>query len=605
MSTVPRKDHAVNPIHPSLYISPVPNYSLGMNFAEIESGVRRASDATEHIYVELGQLFPALLSFERDVGGNPVDTLTALIADLREGFASADADEAGSFASFQRRNEGLFRSLSERMAGLSGVNERVVQIRTDSEELEVISLNAMVISIKSGERGRAFSCITEHLKALSARLIRLTDDLKAGESRIVERNEGLRGSFGALTETQRGIEALGRDDETMRVRGVVEEAGSALLELAREAERVRDPIRSAMGSLQIQDIVRQSIDQVVLALDGLDESATGEESHARLDRLSFNVEILALVEKILSDVDAHLADSVRGFARDWAEVRDRLAAVEALRSRFVSRFLDPRSKSPDSLADILERMVSRFRDYVDRIASFQRGQRGLVRDSSVIVSEVKRLRDLFDTIKPVISRLQHVRITQQIEVAKNDAIAAVRGTVDHMSELILRADERVQSTRKELDAFISGIEELIADFASGSERDHADLERVRDGKLSFFNRMRECQEELSGAVLRLQVYPDSFQAMCRRVDALASELSGVEAAVASFRDEASRKRVVEEQERDRALADLGIESWAIHDERFRSMVEKFTITAHKEEAGRIAGFDVEGAAAAGEVTLFV
>ena len=32
-------------------------------------------------------------------------------------------------------------------------------------------------------------------------------------------------------------------------------------------------------------------------------------------------------------------------------------------------------------------------------------------------------------VKPIISRLQHVRITQQIEVAKNPAIAAVKDTV--------------------------------------------------------------------------------------------------------------------------------------------------------------------------------
>ena len=48
-----------------------------------------------------------------------------------------------------------------------------------------------------------------------------------------------------------------------------------------------------------------------------------------------------------------------------------------------------------------------FSDYIARLNLYQRGQRSLVRDSAGIIAGVKHLRSVFDTIKPIISRLQH------------------------------------------------------------------------------------------------------------------------------------------------------------------------------------------------------
>jgi hypothetical protein len=61
-------------------------------------------------------------------------------------------------------------------------------------------------------------------------------------------------------------------------------------------------------------------------------------------------------------------------------------------------------------------------------------------------------------------------------------------------------------------------------------------------------------------------------------------------------------------ERDRLIAERGLSGWDIKNDRLRSLVTKFTITAHKEAAGKIAGFDVEGTdisgIESGDVTLF-
>ena len=204
------------------------------------------------------------------------------------------------------------------------------------------------------------------------------------------------------------------------------------------------------------------------------------------------------------------------FSDNWKKVHEILDAVETNRIAFISTYLDSMNRSEKSLPVILEHMAVGFTQYMSNINQYQRGQRSMIRDSVKIVSEVKHLRNLFDTLRPIISRLQHVRITQQIEVAKNPAIAAVKDTVENMSVLIMQADVRVKETRTDLETFIKDIEDLTGDFSIGAEDEGTDseLERFKDEKSMFFNQMKGYKDNLVQTVAHLHVYPESFESIC-------------------------------------------------------------------------------------------
>ena len=55
--------------------------------------------------------------------------------------------------------------------------------------MELIALNAMVVSIKSGEKGRAFSCITENLQRLSTDMIKLSGKLTYEENILLAKEK--------------------------------------------------------------------------------------------------------------------------------------------------------------------------------------------------------------------------------------------------------------------------------------------------------------------------------------------------------------------------------------------------------------------------------
>ncbi len=580
-----------------------------MDIDQITAGIQDCNASTGEIFTRLATAFPALLAVVAETDdSSSLSALSGLLTRIKDGFSLDDRDESAFFREYDRRIGLLFAALSERMTSLEGIHERVAAIRADSEELELISLNAMVISIKSGEKGRAFSVITENLKRLSAQLITISNNLIREEQTLFARNDALKKSFTSVVDAK-GL-ASGEHDSAVSalIVPVLSRAESDLAEMDRTARLVNAPIRAAMAGIQLQDIVRQSNDQILLALtemSGVKDDATKEDT---LDRLSFDCEILEICAKIALDVEANLSSSIETFSANWDGVHRVLDDVERRRVDFLSRYLDRRSSAETALPSLLDRVIASFSGYIAHIALYQHGQKSMVKDSAAIVGEIKTLKNLFDTITPVIARLQHVRITQQIESAKNAAIAAVRDTVSHMSDLILRSDARVQETRKELESFIAGIGELNASFNEDSARDARELERIKREKQEFFQGMQGYQEELAATVARLRVYPDSFDRLCGDVDALLVDLKGARDTMRSASSQFARMIREYRAEEERLLADMGLKEWEIRNDRLRGLVKRFTITAHKEVAGEIGGFEVEGTGAeaveSGDVTLF-
>ncbi len=603
-----------------------------MDITRLQADIQQCSDSTGDVFSRLGTAFPTLLEVSQESEGNAsLSGLSFLLSRITEGFSAPSLGNEGFFAEYNERTARLFENLSERMTALNTIHERVDAIKTDSEELELISLNAMVISIKSGEKGRAFSCITENLKRLSAQLISISNDLIREEGRLFEKNDALKTSFASVLSARelKGSDGLANSPElkgsdgSKDSPGFVNSAGSSdwrgiltalssaesnLASLREQASLVAGPIRKAMAGIQLQDIVRQSNDQILLALGEISTLDSRADESDSLDRLSFDHEILELCRKIAEDVEANIASSIDTFSSNWEEVNRLLDEIERQRRDFLKRYLDRTSREGLSLSVHMEQATASFSDFMAHVSLYQQGQKTMVRDSASIVTEVKDLKKLFETIRPVISRLQHVRITQQIETAKNAAIATVKDTVAHMSDLIMRSEDRVESTRRELESFIAGIGALIDSFSADAARDSRELERIKREGRRFYQEMEGYQQELSSSLAGLRVYPDSFTQLCLEVNAHIGRLSEARKAMAlaasRFESLASETRA----ERDRLIAAKGLSGWDIKNDRLRSLVTKFTITAHKEAAGKIAGFDVEetdmSSIESGDVTLF-
>ena len=153
-----------------------------MNLGEIQDQIRQYSEKTEEIFMNLAERFPSLLNKEEN---SSMDLLLQMFDLLDTAIRNSIKLEEAFFGGYEQKYAPLFNSLNEKVTELATVNSNVRQIKENSEEMELIALNAMVISIKSGEKGRAFSSITESLKQLSTDMNIYTNKLREEEQHLL------------------------------------------------------------------------------------------------------------------------------------------------------------------------------------------------------------------------------------------------------------------------------------------------------------------------------------------------------------------------------------------------------------------------------------
>ena len=193
-----------------------------MNMQQVEriiENLKAISEQSGKEFLDLSTNFPVLVSeldfakknnFSQEV--NP--KLTRFVK-VEEGLKNAITKQNELLArnrqiinNFSKRNRELVASSSESMNILKNMNDIIVKIKDESNEMELISLNAMVVSIKSGQKGQAFSYITSNLKELSLKLISQADTLITNEQNI-------NNSIIRLKETIREVEEISKKTDSI------------------------------------------------------------------------------------------------------------------------------------------------------------------------------------------------------------------------------------------------------------------------------------------------------------------------------------------------------------------------------------------------------
>ncbi|HAE21943.1 MAG TPA: hypothetical protein DCG47_06415, partial [Spirochaetaceae bacterium] len=173
--------------------------------------IKTIERVTESIYLKLGKLFPAIKSGVDQSAQLAEDAIRAVLFAHRGG-ASAELAKRRSedfledatffFDKASQTESGFLNAIEASIENLSQLDDIIDRIRADSEEMEIVSLNAMTVALKSGAAGRAFSVITDELKRLSGRTIQHANDLSRSGSSLMEELAALQFALSELTEKQ-------------------------------------------------------------------------------------------------------------------------------------------------------------------------------------------------------------------------------------------------------------------------------------------------------------------------------------------------------------------------------------------------------------------
>ena len=587
-----------------------------MNTTSILKNLKSISDASGQDFLELSSNFPVLVgelnNIKREDGQMIDNTNIVRFEHIKEELNAILKKQEKKIeqnkeiaVNFRNRNIELVDSFSSRMEVLQAMNKLIQKIKDESSEMELISLNAMVVSIKSGKEGQAFSYITSHLKQLSLRLISQSDALIANEQSITENISMLQAAIEDVERiSDKTTHASTGDNSDMAQ--VLDGILASLNKMFESAAEVRQPIIKAMECIQMQDIIRQSLDDVILTVSKIQDSdklRNDTSLEDQLDQTCFDIQLTDISMRLLESINNKLLASIEVFKANRDKINFILSAVEDMRQKFIKSSLQDSSRS-NSLQACINKTSDEFSKFIASFKSYQTAQEQVLDKSNVIQNSVQRIQLCFSDFFPIINNLTYVAIAQRIEVARNANINSIKSTVEYMSDLIAQTDHNVQEAQDLLQDFIDNSTKQIRSFSVEAEADRKIFSAINKSKNDFINSLGKLKKNFIAMVENFKVYSDDFFTAYHAIE---ESIENLEVLSTRLRDEQTALMNIHDktvQAKAALMEKKGITEWTIHNDLFNNFIHQFTIVSDKQTAGNITGIDIEEGVEAGNITFF-
>ncbi|MBI9098981.1 MAG: hypothetical protein JEY91_10920 [Spirochaetaceae bacterium] len=574
---------------------------------------------TEHIYLNLGRDYPLLLN-ELDESvqksssstdrlshyGGSLETIESIITEGDK--IIGDFNEA--FTSMYSRDGELFDIISQGVTEMGALAEVIHNIKEGSIEMELISLNAMTVALKSGSAGKALSFITDELKKLSAQTIKLTDELtENGRHQLTLFEE-----FGKKIEIARNkqhelTENLDRNLKssfTTSSKGLKESA-EMMRSLSRSSVEVKEPLVRIMQEVQLQDIIRQSIDHIYISIEEFkrfDETWTTEK---RLDELSFRKMMPDLCFSVLEDVKNEINGSSMIFEKNSGSIKSILKSLEKKRTAFIDSALNSSVSDNFSIIALNEESNNKITALIKEVNNSVKMRMDISREGLSILKDITILQRQFESFEPIITRFHNIIVASRIEVAKQEALSDMRDTVTKMTNLTENIKGYINNALDTIKHFLKTTENIINNYS-------AIIKKEMPGLNSLLNRTSSNQEKLSlltdtliECLRDFRIFSGKFLSLFRETDDNRKQLSKLSAQINEIESILHLIRDNAESDIFELQGNNKLQNWTIQNERLNSIIEKFTIFTHKKTASDLAGKiveDLEEIVDSGEVTLF-
>jgi len=564
---------------------------LAKNVSSLIDRLHEAERQIESTYLSLGELFPRLVAETDASAQNARESLDFVLGAMGGGAGSRIEEflslSSRFFKELREQDKAFLVSVNTGIAHISELDKIIARVRLDSEEMEIVSLNALTAALKSGSAGRAFSVITDELKQLSSRTIATTVDISSQGQKLLESFRFLGGLLTELSTLQESFfeelrATLSGGFSALESR--VQRASEAFSELARESSGVKDPIVGIMQGVQVQDILRQSIDHVILSL----EEIAKDEDVSIKDELVFAAAVAELSISVLNDVIQRIDD---GVAIMSGHINDVVAVVENV---------DKRRKV---VADSYEDISMGSGDTVEKAESYLKLKHQALSAGRNLSNQVKQLNDSFKVLYSLLNKFQNIVVASRIEIARTRALSVVSNTVAGMIEITESLGRDVSQATEVTKTFIKTASADILSYDRTQESSDQRLSTSVRRMESELQRLETARSRVKETIISFRLYTPEFLELIHTSRTALVQLSDLRETLGRLRDEIDSLKQKASREAD-LIEGESLDVYTIRSERLRRMVDRFTIFTHKKTAGALGDFNVEEGVGSGEVTLF-
>ena len=574
---------------------------------EIFHKLQTVSTETGKEFLTLSNAFPVLIREidEKGSSATQLEDFERIIKELHSAIERQGVllEKNRNFLNdFKTKNNNLFKGISDKVNLLDAIQDIILGIKDESENMEVISLNAMVVSIRSGKEGQAFSYITSNLKTSSKRLIKQSDALIQYENTVqtlLKAPEAEIQQVNAINNQSDSHDKIENSD----IIKTANEISSTLHDLVDSSKIVKQPILKAMEGIQIQDIIRQSLDDILLAIEKIKEPDAGLSPEKQLEQYTTNIKLLQLSVRCLVGVKKNLDSCIEIFTTNRNEVNNILTSIDDSRNVFLN---GEQGKEPllKVLYTCICKTIDNFNVFTHLIQSYQQIQSNVLKAVKNIQDSVSEMSACFSAFNPIIGNLQYVAIAQRIEVARNEAISSIKDTVEHMAQLIAQTQSNVQTAQNQLQDFTDTCNSEIKKFLDASTKDDQNFHAVNRDKEEFSRDLEKTYKSLDQAAVNFSVYTPDFYTQYTSISKSIDNLHELSKLINDAQYELKQMLDLQEIEKASLLKKYQLVDSGIHNLDIIEFINHFTITADKQEAGNLAGITVSNGASSGEITFF-
>ncbi|MFW5801910.1 MAG: hypothetical protein ACOCVC_07735, partial [Spirochaeta sp.] len=466
--------------------------------------LRELTDHTESVYLSLARQYPILIQeMERsmDTSAGLIGNLAAHTIDSRtnsrtgDTTVSAAVTSAGKtiqtasddFQAMLTEDDNLFMAMEEGIRHLSTLESLINRIRIDSEQMELISLNALTVALKAGGSGRAFSFITEELQRIAARTIALTKDTTSKGKQVGDLFRVFRADVTAAREREQSLFGSIQPELESRLqdfRHGVTEIHNLFSDMRNNSTTIKKPLMKIMQEIQQQDIIKQSIDHVILTLQQMETDNTSHDREALLDELSFLIALPDLAKTVLTEVRDRIARSLEVFEHEAKNAHLIMKDLEKARQEKLSTLFAANSQTLMSSwyqnsEEVLQSLFLQMRSTMQQKESLSHNSRDLVQS-------VFQIEHNFNSFQTIISRFQNINMASRIEVAKSSVLNDMDATIEEMNSLTSRITEHVQEAMNSVQDFIQSTNSSIITYRRMIDEQKSRVEsRFSQMKTSF------------------------------------------------------------------------------------------------------------------------
>ncbi|HUX13966.1 MAG TPA: hypothetical protein VMW87_13125, partial [Spirochaetia bacterium] len=533
------------------------------------------------------------MDHSRSGGSKTGTSITALIGQTRRLIENGTE----SFQRMHARDEELFSALDEGFKKLSSLDEVIGRIKEDSIEMELISLNAMTVALKAGSAGRAFSYITEELKRLSSRTISLTEEITGRGEQLLRIFHDFRTSLSEIKEFQDNLFGDLQGKLEMSLLSIQKEIGrtaNALGSISSRSAEIRAPLNAAMEEIQLHEVIKQSVDPLIISLRELSEASVSETPDERLDELSFFQQLPDLCHALLEDVAQKIQNSITVFGKEIGAARGVIAEVERERDLFVNGTLvktmrrsdaarpgSGTAQSEESLEVLFERSTNVLRGLLADLARSMSMKEQLTERSRGLVSEIFKLEEGFKSFAIVINRFHSIDVASRIEVVKQAVLQKMSGTVDEMTLLTERIERDVNESLDSIKAFIKTINQTISELRKVFQEEETFVTQFEKSMRAGYDQLLEEKDTIAATLSGFSLFTRNFLSM---FDSTTQDLTRLEVLltdIAQIRTKLDETKRLTRSEMEPLLQQKGVTAWKIGNHRLQQIIARFANLTHQ------------------------